>query len=145
MKKIIIFLLTLFYSSTLILLTPIPSHAEDICAAVGNPAACTSCMNQGATFVWTALGCLDAGTPNNFIGQILGWATILGGGIAFLMAVFAGIQITTAAGDPKRVKSGQELLTSALSGLLLIIFSIFLMNIVGIKILGLGSLGGFQP
>jgi len=109
---------------------------------------CQTCMGMPGSptgKVWTALGCLDAGTPNNLIGQILGWATILGAGIAFLMAVFAGIQITTAAGDPKRVKSGQELLTSALSGLLLIIFSIFLMNIIGIKILGLGPLGGFQP
>lgn len=112
---------------------------------MANCQACLELNGAPSGKVWTALGCLDAGTPNNFIGQILGWATILGGGIAFLMAVFAGIQITTAAGDPKRVKSGQELLTSALSGLLLIIFSIFLMNIVGIKILGLGLLGGFQP
>ena len=93
------------------------------------------------TYVWTAIGCLEAGNPTHFIGQILGWSTIVGAGIAFLLIVFGGFQITTAAGDPKRVKAAQELITAAIGGLLLIIFSIFLLNLIGIKVLNLGPGG----
>lgn len=92
----------------------------------------------------TAIGCLLAHNPNQFIGQLLGWAVIVGAGIAFLLIVFAGFQIATAAGDPKRVQAAKELMTSAISGLLLIIFSIFLLNLLGLNILKLGGPGGLQ-
>ncbi len=78
-----------------------------------------------------------AGSPKLLIGQLLEWGAGLGIGIAFLMIVFAGFQIATAAGDPKRVKAGQELLTSAISGLLLIVFSLFLLNFLGVTVLHL--------
>lgn len=119
------------------LLFPTRALADNIplCDIAGQP-------NIGVN---TAIGCLAAGDPTLLIGQLLGWGTVVGGGIAFLMIIFAGFQMVTASGDPKRVKAAQELMTSAISGLLLIIFSIFLLNLIGIKILGLGTLGGFQP
>jgi len=102
--------------------------------------------------VWTAIGCLNAGTPSNLpgattpslIGQLLVWATILGSGFAFLIIVFGGFQIATAAGDPKKMKAAQELIWSGISGLLLIIFSIFLLNLIGFRILGLTGPRGFN-
>lgn len=95
--------------------------------------------------VRTAIGCLMAGDPKQLISQLLGWGVGVGGGIAFLMIIFAGFQMATASGDPKRVKAAQELLTSALAGLILIVFSIFLLNFIGIKILNLGTIGGPLP
>lgn len=95
--------------------------------------------------ILTAIGCLFAHNPNQMIGQLLGWAVIVGAGIAFLLIVYAGFQISTAAGDPKRVQAARELLTSAISGLLLIIFSIVLLKVIGINILNLGTLGGLVP
>lgn len=96
---------------------------------------------DGGLGVNTAIGCLSAGRPTVFIGQLLGWAIVVGGGIAFLLAAYAGFQISTAAGDPKRVQAARELLTSALSGLLLIIFSIALLKVIGINILSLSTFG----
>lgn len=93
----------------------------------------------------TAIGCLMAGDPKLFVSQLLGWGVGVGGGIAFLLIVYAGFQMTTAAGDPKRVQAARELLVSAISGLLLIVFSIFLLNFIGIKILNLGPIGGPLP
>ncbi len=90
-----------------------------------------------STGVNTAIGCLAAGNPKLLISQILGWGVVVGIGIAFLMIIFAGFQIATATGDPKRVKAAQELLTSAVSGLMLIILSLFLMNFLGVSILRL--------
>jgi hypothetical protein len=90
---------------------------------------------------WTAIGCIQAQNPQWFVGQILGWATILGAGIAFIIAAISGIQITLAQGDPKKIAAARDHLVAAISGLLLIIFSIFLVNLLGINILGLGGLG----
>lgn len=85
----------------------------------------------------TAIGCLTAGDPKILISQLLGWGVVVGIGIAFLMIIFAGFQIATASGDPKRVKAAQELITSAISGLLLIVFSILLLNFIGFQLLRL--------
>jgi len=49
--------------------------------------------------------------------------------------------IMTASGNPERIKAGQELLTSAISGLILLIFSIFVLKFIGIDILGLNTFG----
>lgn len=89
----------------------------------------------------TAFGCLMAGSPKALVSQLLGWGVSVGGGIAFLMIVFAGFQMTTASGDPKRVQAARELMVSAISGLILIVLSILLLNFLGVNVLGLGSLG----
>ncbi len=96
------------------------------------------CDSLGAN---TAIGCLMAGDPKTFISQILSWGVGLGSGIAFLMIIFSSFQIVTASGDPKRVKAGQELLTSAISGLVLIVLSIVLLNFIGVSVLGLQNFG----
>lgn len=90
----------------------------------------------------TAVGCISVlGTPEEFYGGILKWAVGIGGGIAFLLIVYAGFMIMTAAGNPERLKAGQELLTSAISGLILLVFSIFILRFIGIDILGLNKFG----
>lgn len=42
----------------------------------------------------------------------------------------------TASGNPERIKQGQDLMTSAVAGLLLIILSTFILNFIGVDILG---------
>lgn len=76
-----------------------------------------------------------------FLSSILKWAVGIGGGIAFLLILYAGFMIMTSAGNPERLKAGQELITSAISGLILLIFSIFILKFIGIDILGLNSFG----
>ena len=91
----------------------------------------------------TALGCIPIqGTA--FIDAILRWGVGIGGGIAFLLMVYAGFLTVTSGGDPKRVAAGRELLTAAVSGLILIVLSVILLNFLGINILNLGNLG-FSP
>jgi len=55
--------------------------------------------------------------------------------------VLGAIQILTSAGNPDKVKAGKELITSALSGLLLVILSIFLLKLIGVDILHIPGLG----
>lgn len=90
----------------------------------------------------TAIGCINVlGTPEQFLGQILKWAIGVGGGIAFLLIVYASFMIMTSGGNPERLKAGQELLTSAISGIILLVFSIFILNFIGVDILGLNQWG----
>ena len=97
------------------------------------------------TGIQTAIGCIHVLTsPEVFLGEILKWAIGIGGGIAFLLMLYAGFMIMTAAGNPERLKAGQELLTSAISGLILIIFSVFILKFIGVDILGLDAFG-FGP
>ncbi|MFH1840553.1 MAG: hypothetical protein ABH807_00105 [Candidatus Shapirobacteria bacterium] len=81
----------------------------------------------------TALGEIPP-DPLLFVGWVLGNSIRIGGGIAFLLMVFAGFQITTSTGNPERLKGGQEMLTAAIEGILFLIFSAFLLNLIGVKI-----------
>lgn len=72
---------------------------------------------------------------------ILRWATGIGGAIALILMIYAGFLIMTASGVPERIKAGQELLTSAIAGLILLIFSIFVLKFIGVDILGLCKFG----
>lgn len=151
MKKFfLVILVTMFLLPKIVI-------AQSACDGLTGAASqsCLNCMVVGAAAggaptgrVWTALGCLNAGTPSgtagSLIGQLLVWATILGSGFAFFIVVAGGFQIATAAGDPKKMKAAQELIWSGISGLLLIIFSIFLLNLIGFRILGLIGPRGFN-
>jgi hypothetical protein len=90
----------------------------------------------------TAIGCIPINNTDEFIGFILKWAIGVGGGIAFLLIILAGFQIMTSAGNPDRLKAGQELMTSAIAGLILLIFSVFILKIIGVDILELPGFGG---
>lgn len=103
------------------------------------PPKCDECFKEGK--VWTALGCIPASDLNEFVGWILGKLIFVASGIAFLLMAFGALQILTSAGNPEKVKAGQELITSALSGLLFIILSLFLLKLIGVDILHIPGFG----
>jgi len=92
----------------------------------------------GDDFINTAIGCIPISNSNALIGFILKWGLGIGGGIAFLLILVAGFQIMTSRGDPNRLKAGQELMTSAIAGILLLIFSLIILRIIGFDILKIG-------
>lgn len=97
-----------------------------------------SCNNNSG--VVTALGCIPTNDMNSFAGWLLSKAILIAGGIAFILMSIGVFQITTSAGDPKKVQAGSELITSTLSGLLFIILSIFLLKLIGVDVLHLPGL-----
>ena len=97
-------------------------------------AGCTSLSACPAGQVCTALGCIPT-APTNFAGWILARAIGLGGGIAFLLMIFGAIKILTSAGNPEGIKAGGETISSALMGLIFLIFSLFLLKLIGVDIL----------
>lgn len=108
---------------------------RDVCR--GN-SDCEECVLRGNS--WTAFGCVESGRPTNFIIWLLRWGVGVGGGIALLLIIAGGFRIITSGGDPERVKAGREMVVSAVAGLLLIIFSVFILQIIGGRIFELPGL-----
>lgn len=69
------------------------------------------------------------------VNKIVNYSTGIGGVIAFILIVIGGFQIILSSGNPERVKAGKEMITSAIAGLLLIIFAVFILKLIGADIL----------
>lgn len=111
--------------------------AASPCDFAGDKAgACTSCMGEGKEAVWTAFGCLPTDS-GKFVETLLKSGSGIAGGIAFLLIIVGGFQIVMSAGNPEKLNAGKELVASAIVGLLFIIFSIFLLRMIGVDILGI--------
>ncbi len=130
----------------IILLATVPvsrafaASTTSVCQFAGSQqGACQSCMGSG-TAAWTAFGCV-ATDPQQIVGEVLRIGVGLGGGIAFLLILFGGFQILTSAGNPEQLTAGRELVTSAITGLLLVIFSIFILRLIGYNVLGIPGFG----
>ncbi|MBU3957161.1 pilin [Patescibacteria group bacterium] len=98
-----------------------------------SPLPPTGCDDPDA--IPTAIGCINVKSPEGFVGSILTLAIGIGGGIAMLLIIFGGIQILTSAGNPEKIQAGKELITSAIAGLILIVFSVFILRIIGVEVL----------
>ena len=61
----------------------------------------------------------------------------MGSGLAFLLSLWGGVTLILGAGNPEKMNEGKEIITSAVSGLLFIIFSVVLLRIIGVNILGI--------
>jgi len=82
----------------------------------------------------TALGCIPV-QMDKFIAWLLPVLFSISGGIAFLLMVYGFILITTSNGDPKAVQGAKETITSAVIGLLISIFAIFILRLIAVDIL----------
>ncbi len=99
---------------------------------------CDECY--GKQGVWTAVGCIQR-TPQSIVKTFLEIGLGVGGGICLLMCLAAGFMITTSQGDPKQVSEGREMITSAVIGLLFIIFSVFILQFIGVTIFNIPGFG----
>jgi len=82
----------------------------------------------------TAIGCIPV-DPSLFVQTFITLIIGLAGVIAFLLMVFAAIKIILAGGNPEKLQAGKEMLTSAIIGLILIIFSTVILELIGVHIL----------
>ncbi len=57
--------------------------------------------------------------------------------VAFILAGFGAVKIVTSAGNPSGINSGREMIISAISGLLFIVFAVTILEIIGANILNL--------
>jgi len=97
---------------------------------------CKKCLYDDG--FWTAVGCIYYGNwrdliEKNILSKLIGLA-----GIASLLCIiYAAFVIQTSSGNPEKVKNGKQLITSCLMGLILIIFSVFILKTIGFDVLRL--------
>lgn len=110
----------------------------DECNKKGGLADHTELCKIGSAYgIDTAIGCIPIGDPDTLTEFLLKWGLGIGGGIAFILIIYSGYIIMTGSGNPQRIQAGKELLTSALTGLLLMVFALFILRLIGIDILGI--------
>lgn len=90
----------------------------------------------GEDAIDTALGCIPT-EPKDFTVWFLIRALGVAGGVATLLIISAGITLTTAAGNPGQIQKAKTTLMAAIAGLLLIAFSLFILNLIGVNILNI--------
>ncbi|OGY25002.1 MAG: hypothetical protein A2134_01300 [Candidatus Woykebacteria bacterium RBG_16_39_9b] len=73
--------------------------------------------------------------PSGFATRVLQTAIGFAGGLAFILMAIAAFRMTTSAGNPDNLQSAREMFTAAIIGLIVIVFSIFLLRLIGITIL----------
>ncbi len=107
------------------------------CVDQGNtPAECT----RQVCGIRTMIGCVPT-DPGSIPGWLFTLSLPIAGAAAFALMLYGAFLILTSSGNPDRLKEGQEILFSALAGLLLIIFSVFTMRLVGVTILKIPGFG----
>jgi hypothetical protein len=96
---------------------------------------------SGTVGIWTSIGCISSDLKGFISQTLLSWGIGLAGIIALLCIIYSAFQMQTSQGNPEKIKKAQELLTSCIMGLMLIIFSIFILKLIGVNIL---KIPGFQ-
>jgi hypothetical protein len=94
------------------------------------------CIDNVSTpcVVDTAIGPIST-DPAAFVQRIYSVVLGLAGGIALILIIIAGYKFMTSQGNPESVKAATEGLTSAVVGLLFIIFAFVILQVIGVDIL----------
>jgi hypothetical protein len=97
------------------------------------------CVVNGSQGINTALGCVPV-EMDKFIAWLLPYLFGISGSIAFLLMVYGFFLMSTSQGDPKVIQGAKETITSAISGLLVSIFAVFLLRLIALDILKIPGL-----
>ncbi|MFA4827353.1 MAG: hypothetical protein WC596_03865 [Candidatus Shapirobacteria bacterium] len=112
-------------------LTKISLATSTFCDASGNP---SGAPDLNFPRVYTALGCVPV-QMKDFMLWLLPKLFGITGGIALLLMIYGFIQMSMSKGDPKVVQGAKETVTSAITGLVICIGSLFLLSLIGRDIL----------
>lgn len=115
---------------------------KDLCKPISSASEkgkCGTCHSEGG--IWTSLGCVDGNLQYFIERTLLGMGMGFAGGMTLLCIIFAAFQMQTSRGNPEKIKKAQELLTSCVVGLMVIIFSILILKIIGVDILRIPGFG----
>lgn len=118
---------------------PAPGYLKamnDFCNRQEKPADrtnCHNCSNGGG--VYSGIGCIKTDLGLFVRETLFGLGIGLAGVLALLCIIYAAFQMQSSQGNPEKLKKAQELITSCIMGLMLIIFSVFILRLIGVNIL----------
>jgi len=90
--------------------------------------------------IYTAIGCIGADSES-IVTRLVRIGLGIAGGVALLMILAAAFMFSTSQGDPKKAGEAKELITSAVLGLIFIIFSVTLLQFIGVTVLQIPGFG----
>ncbi len=93
------------------------------------------CADRNA--VNSAIGCIPINDMTALLTFFLKFALGISGGVVLVMFIVTSYAILTSAGDPQKLQAAKENIVSIFSGLILIAFSLVLLQTIGSDILGL--------
>lgn len=100
--------------------------------------ACMACFTSKG--IWTAVGCVPS-NPERIITMIVSVGLAVGGGIVLIMILVGSFMLSVSQGDPNKTKEAKEKITSAVIGLLFVIFSVTILQFIGVSILRIPGFG----
>lgn len=115
--------------------TPEGASAKDACLQ------CVGGNELGREGIWTAIGCIPR-DPEKIVKSLLRLGLGMGGGFALIIILASGFVLSVSQGEPNRINEAKQWLTSALVGMLFIIFSVTLLHFIGYTIFRIPGFGG---
>ena len=107
-------------------------------------AACDACLNRnradGGSGIWTSVGCIST-DGTGIVTALITIALGMAGGIGLLMIIAAGAMFSMSRNDPKKVGDAKEMLSSVVIGLIFIVFSVTVLQFIGVTILQIPGFG----
>lgn len=91
-------------------------------------------MTGGCVSLPTALGDFFV-VPTLFVSKIFGILIGVAGGIAVILIMIAGYRFMMSRGKPESIQQARDQLTAAIVGLIFLIFSLVILEVIGVDIL----------
>ncbi len=114
-------------------------EAYSLCRQAGDKKdICSQCAAGGG--VWTALGCIPT-DADQMIQVFIRIGLLVGGGIATLIILAGSFMLSVSQGDPQKAGEAKEMITAAIIGLIFIIFSVSILQLIGVQILQIPEFG----
>lgn len=121
------------------------TNSANICVAIGEkldptlpapppPPCADNNTAKGCTSFLTAFGKMST-DPEKFIVDLFAILLSISGALALLLIIRAGYTVMTSQGKPEQLKTGREQLIATIVGLLFLIFSFVILEVIGIEIL----------
>jgi hypothetical protein len=100
---------------------------------------CVKCFSD-MEGIWTAVGCIPQ-DPTSAVASIVQIGLGIAGGIVLIMILVGAFMFSTSQGDPNKTKEAKEIITSAIIGLIFVIFSVTMLQFIGVNILQIPGFG----
>jgi len=88
----------------------------------------------------TDLGCIP-NTPVGFVQKYFEVGLGMIGGVSFLGMIYGMILIASSQGNNIQIQKGKKIFTSSVTGLILVIFSVFITQLIAVDILNIPGFG----
>jgi hypothetical protein len=121
------------------------TEKQQCCQCAGGTFNGEDCVFSGETNVegqgiYTAVGCIPS-TADGIVRSLVRVGLGIAGGVALLMILAGSFMLSTSQGEPKRAGEAKEMITSAVMGLIFIVFSVAILQFIGISLLRIPGFG----